>query len=168
MNTLHGRLREAERDCSNLNSQVHEANKKIESLRQQLAECKATNGMLREAVSALLSRFSNKQHDQNTQPRTFGCNHMSETCFACEGLVSGWKTIKLGKQALALLNDAAALNDLIAERTASLAEEIEKLKDYWSAECAQVDTLRQQNAELTVQINNLKAQISHLEYQCRP
>lgn len=31
-----------------------------------------------------------------------------------------------------------------------------------------IESLRQQNAELTAQINNLKAQIAHLEYQYRP
>lgn len=68
----------------------------IESLRQQLAECRATNGKLREA----LKRLDSVAH--------ISCGSVTE--------------------ALALPNDATALNELIAERTEELTAEVEKWK----------------------------------------
>lgn len=159
-----------------------------------LAECQATNGRLRnsDAAKLLLEAYDFGQFADDF-------NHSQAKPVRA--------AIRKVCEALALPNDATALNELIAEakeqgksealeqvrhfvsvrderdklaeRTASLTAEVERLK----AECAafasnlrgkQATTgatyqhLIQQNAELTAQINNLKAQIAHLEYQYRP
>lgn len=71
----------------------------IESLRQQLAECQARGEKLREAV-----------------------NHV-----VANGV--GTHSILTLINALALPNDDTCLNELIAERTASLTAEVKRLKD---------------------------------------
>lgn len=122
---------------------LNECETELESLRQQLAECQATNWKLREALDAV-------QQVANSSEGIAGW-HLN-------GDIASWDSILPEvDEALALPNDATALSELIAERTASLTAEVERLKDCWSAEGAQVDTLRQQNAELTAQRDALLA-----------
>lgn len=124
MNTIHGRLREAERDCSNLNSQVHEANKKIESLRQQLAECKATNLQMRGLVDQFLVENDTTE---------FGCAcHPGEgyTCGTCRTFD---RQLPL-REAVALPSVATALNELIAEAENRTAEACAEVAQYFKRE----------------------------------
>lgn len=150
---------------------LNECETELESLRQQLAECQATNWKLREALDAV-------QQVANSSEGIAGW-HLN-------GDIASWDSILPEvDEALAIPNDATALNELIAEakeqgksealeqvrhfvsvrderdklaeRTASLTAEVERLKDCWSAEGAQVDALRQQNAELTAQRDALLA-----------
>lgn len=118
----------------------------IESLRQQLAECRATNGKLREALF-----FNQDANTLNTQKQ--------DRAFTLTG------------EALALPNDATALNELIAERTKELAAEVERLKKQSANRLIGVctaglsnDELRQQNAELTAQRD---AAFKHIEWNRR-
>lgn len=191
-------LRQQLADLKNIHNQtVSNGIAGFEAIKQQLAECQATNGRLR---NDLLDFGKHK---------SFCAIHLTEKQNPMGGICN------CGLQQLVTQNiDATALNELIAERIKTqkeyyesvfqdganriaeltaelqstrlqmitdfgqyqeahekvkeLTAEIERLKDCWSAEGAQVDTLRQQNAELTAQINNLKAQIAHLEYQYRP
>lgn len=126
---------------------LNECETELESLRQQLAECHATNGKLREALGAV----------QQVANRSEGI-----AGWHLNGDIASWDSILPEvDEALALPNDATALSELIAERTASLTAEVERLKDCWSAEGAQVNTLRQQNAELTAEIERLNTIINH-------
>jgi len=115
-----------------------EAQGQIEFLDKKLAECQATNGKLRGWIEKWC-KFDSLNMDLQEWFR-FNAEYKA----LCDGA-----------------NDTTALNELIAERTASLTAEVERLKDYWSAKNAQVDTLRQQNAELTAQRD---AAISTIEF----
>lgn len=127
----------------------------IESLRQQLAECQATNGKLRDALY-LGPIFLHQLPNGNC------------SCSQCE-------FVRMRKQALALPHDATALNELIAERTktqkeyyesvfqdganriAELTAEVERLNTVvrsWhraNAPGGWIDDFRKQYTELTAQ-----------------
>lgn len=101
-----------------------EDREEIEALHQQLAECQAANGKLRGFVERYLAENDTTE---------FGC-----TCHPGEGYICGTcrtfdRQLPL-RQALALPNDATALNELIAERTRIIKEEFER-------ECNDVDWL---------------------------
>lgn len=98
----------------NLIEKVHAAARAIESLRQQLAECQATNGKLRNS----LNKFGEHTH-------TCDCvvdGEIPENEDEHDVCTCGFS------KALAIPNDATALNELIAERTASLTAEVERLR----------------------------------------
>lgn len=84
----------------------------LESLKQQLAECQATNGKLREALEFLWNIIDDID--------TYSDMAKSDN--------SLFRTLVERRQALALPNNATALNELIAARTASLTAEVERLK----------------------------------------
>lgn len=134
-------------ECIDPDADTIEHHPKRQQLEQQvtelIAERDATNWKLREALDAV-------QQVANSSEGIAGW-HLN-------GDIASWDSILPEvDEALALPNDATALNNLIAERTASLTAEVERLKDCWSAEGAQVDALRQQNAELTAQRDALLA-----------
>lgn len=98
-------------------------------LRQQLAECQAREISLSRTIGDI------KNHPHKTNWIIDWCN-----------------------EALALPNDATALNELIAER-------MKTQKEYYESV---IQDGANRIAELTAEVNNLKAQIAHLEYQYRP
>ena len=112
----------------------------IESLRQQLAESQAREA---KRITAMQAAWNNEY-----------CS------FGPEGLTEAQKQFS---SALALPNDATALNELIAERTKELTAEVERLKvDFVRAinggleHQKKAGVIRQQNAELTAQLEALK------------
>jgi prefoldin subunit 5 len=85
----------------------------LESLRQQLAECHATNGKLREALDAV----------QQVANRSEGI-----AGWHLNGDIASWDSILPEvDEALAISNDATALNELIAERTKTQKEYYESV-----------------------------------------
>ncbi len=96
---------------------AQDAINETESLRQQLAECQATNGMLRGLVDQFLVENDTTE---------FGC-----ACHPGEGYVCGTcrtfdRQLPL-RQAIAIPNDATALNELIAEAENRTAEACAKV-----------------------------------------
>ena len=113
--------------------------------KQQLAECQATNGKLREALSQV--REGCLFTDDNGQIGVSSEAQIDTQLFdeICE--------------ALALPNDSTALNELIAERTASLTAEVERLKNNLEASVASIDGITQQyELRLTADRSELTAQ----------
>ncbi len=106
----------------------------IESLRQQLAECQATNGNLLKALETI------KQYLRSGNA-TAAYNYIFVV--------------------LTLPNDATALNELIAERTKELTAEVERLNTVvrsWhraNATGGWIDDFRKQYTELTAQRDGL-------------
>lgn len=157
-------------------------NKEIESIRQQLAECQATNLQMRGLVDQFLVENDTTE---------FGCAcHPGEgyTCGTCRTFD---RQLPL-REALALPNDATALNELIAERTktqkeyyesvfqdganriAELTAEVERLKENYdlaigitNTTLSVSDELRQQNAELTAKVESYKTAWEQSESTCR-
>jgi len=85
----------------------------LESLRQQLAECHATNGKLREALDAV----------QQVANRSEGI-----AGWHLNGDIASWDSILPEvDEALAISNDATALNELITERTKTQKEYYESV-----------------------------------------
>ena len=85
----------------------------LESLRQQLAECHATNGKLREALDAV----------QQVANRSEGI-----AGWHLNGDIASWYSILPEvDEALALPNDATALSELITERTKTQKEYYESV-----------------------------------------
>lgn len=116
-----------------------EAQGQIEFLDKKLAECQATNGKLREALDNL-TQYNSSEKTVSVLTRY----------------------IRDGRQALAIPNDATALNELIAERTASLTAEVERLNTVvrsWhraNAPGGWIDDFRKQYTELTAEVEKLK------------
>lgn len=150
-----------EADCIIANSDEPDLQvSEIESLRQQLAECQATNWKLREALDAV----------QQVANRSEGI-----AGWHLNGDIASWDSILPEvDEALALPNDATALNELIAERTASLTSELqstslqmitdfgqyhEKVKELTAEverKMSAGEFLIQQNAELTAEVEYWK------------
>jgi len=56
---------------------------------------------LLDALQGMVDRFHSHSTDHDEKPKTFGCNHMAETCPMCEGLVTGWKAVREARAAIA-------------------------------------------------------------------
>ena len=92
---------------------LNECETELESLRQQLAECQATNWKLREALDAV----------QQVANRSEGI-----AGWHLNGDIASWDSILPEvDEALAISNDATALNELITERTKTQKEYYESV-----------------------------------------
>lgn len=112
---------------------IRDQESELESLRQQLAECQATNGKLRSDMSLFLDSH--------------------EECEDFDGFTAqivSMDDYHKAQEALALPNDATVLNELIAERTKELTAEVERLKgeQYVQLDINTDDTRTKQQREL--------------------
>jgi len=116
-----------EDDWGHIEPFLNESDTEIESLRQQLAECQATNGKLRSDMSLFLDSH--------------------EECEDFDGFTAQIVSIDdyhKAQEALAIPNDATALNELITERTKELS-----LENFTQHQ--HIMGLQGKNAELTAQ-----------------
>lgn len=105
-----------------------------ESLRQQLAECQATSGMLRSDMSLFLDSH--------------------EECEDFDGFTAqivSMDDYHKAQDALALPNDDTALNELIAERTACLTAELQSTRLQMITDFGQYQEAHENVKELTAQ-----------------
>lgn len=121
---------------------IRDQESELESLRQQLAECQATNGKLRSDMSLFLDSH--------------------EECEDFDGFTAqivSMDDYHKAQEALALPNDATVLNELIAERT----KELERMLEFTSE---QHRSVLKSHDELTAEVERQREQLFHIVKEC--
>lgn len=72
----------------------------VETLDRVTAPIQDRVKKLEKALAAYVEWHRSQEMESDDPPRTFGCNHIAETCTLCERSVKRWKMFKAAQQAL--------------------------------------------------------------------